>query len=99
MKDIKEFLKVGTQQSSMRLMSMRAVNTACFVSVFAIVGAVTSLILCVTCNKDLVAIGAVIGALLGGTAGIVGTLLLPAFGGKAAQSKFEQENQNKEEEK
>lgn len=86
---LESFLKVGTDDSLMRLMSIRAVNTACFVAIMAILGVVSGLILGILSNRDLTVITSIIGALLGGAAGMIGTLLVPAFGGKVAQSKFE----------
>ena len=75
---LKDYLRGDTNQSSMRLMAFLVVVTACIVAL----GAVGGFVLAIIRDKD----AGIIGALLGGCAGLVGALLVPAFGGKALQT-------------
>jgi hypothetical protein len=95
MKNIREYLSKDGKQSSMRLMAVRISNTAAFIAIVVVVGCVIGLLLCVYFNRGFSKIAEIIRNLLGGTAGIIGTLLIPAFGGKAAQTKFEISDKNK----
>lgn len=85
MKNLLKFLQHGTPESSMRLMALRIVNAAFFLVVFGIVGVVAGFIVAVVLNRDMAQVAAVVGGIMGGMAGVVGALLVPAFGGKAAQ--------------
>ena len=98
MKNIQEYLRSDTKQSSMRLMAIRAVNTACFIAVVAVLGAVSGVIVAIALDRGLSVISGIVGGLLGGSAGIVGTLLVPAFAGKSSQS-FAETKKTPEEEK
>ena len=71
--------------SSMRIAFLMVVITACMVAL----GAVAGLILSIVLHQELTAIGSI----LGGLAGIIGSLLVPAFGGKSLQ-KFAEGNQD-----
>lgn len=75
---LREYLSAGHQQSAMRLMAFLCVVTACISAIGAVSGFVVGVIL----GRDMTMLGAAIG----GIAGIIGALLVPAFGGKAAQS-------------
>jgi hypothetical protein len=92
MKNIHEYLKVGTDQSIMRFEFHRSNQTARVIGILAISGAVAGLIIGIIFGRDLTMLSAVIGALLGGATGLIAAFLIPSYSGKAAQSKFEQEN-------
>lgn len=94
MKNIHEYLKSDSKASSMRLMSIRSVNTAIVIGLTIALGAVSGLILGIVLDKDLTMIASCIGALTGLGTGLVGAFLLPSFAGKAAQAKFENNNNN-----
>lgn len=74
----KDFFRSDSTLSSMRLNAFIVTVTACIVALGAVGGAVVGVIL----DRDL----ALIGGIIGGCAGLVGALLVPAFGGKAFQS-------------
>lgn len=95
MKNIHEYLTKDGKQSSMRLMAVRISTTAAFISIVVVIGCVIGLLMCVYFNRGFSKISEIIKSLLGGTAGIIGTLLIPAFGGKAAQTAFELNDKNK----
>jgi hypothetical protein len=84
--DLKSFLKAGTDDSMMRLMSYKVVKTGCFIAIAAIIGSFLGWFLMIIFNRDMAVLGVILGSVLGGTAALEGTLLLPSFGGKAAQS-------------
>jgi F0F1-type ATP synthase assembly protein I len=97
MKNLNQYLRSDTKESSMRLMSNRVATTACFISIFSVVGTTVGIILAIILNRDLVVFSGIIGTFLGAVAGIVGVLLVPAFGGKAAQKFAEKESNIKKE--
>jgi len=74
------------KNSSMRFALIMTVLTACLVAIGAVVGFILSICL----NRELTMLGSV----LGGMAGIIGSLLVPAFTGKSIQKKFESEVEN-----
>jgi hypothetical protein len=85
MSDVKDNVrKVGLltdgsgDPSSMRVGFMIVVITACAVALGAVVGYILSIVW----NRDLT----ILSGALGGLAGVIGSLLVPAFGGKAAQT-------------
>jgi hypothetical protein len=75
---LRDYLRSDSNQSAMRLMGFMCTLAACIFSVEA--GA--AMILCVVLARD----GSVAGAILGGSAAVIGALLVPAFGGKAVQA-------------
>ena len=77
---------INTKSSSMRFCLVMTVVTACFVAI----GAVAGYILAVWLDRDM----AMVASILGGFAGIIGALLVPAFTGKAIQRKFENEKED-----
>ena len=89
MKEISKYLRSDSKESSMRLAFNKTINTSIFVAIFTTIGAVTDFVLGVLLDKNLQYISMCIGALAGLSVAIIGSLNVPAFSGKAAQSKFE----------
>lgn len=87
------FYKNNSDDSMMRKMSIRIVTTASFVSVLVTVAVVFALIWQIVNKQEINSLIGVISGLLGGSAGIIGTLLIPAFGGKVGQKFAEKKDQ------
>jgi hypothetical protein len=73
--------EIEKTNSTMRFAFVLCVITACSIGF----GAGAGFVIAVIMDRDI----ALIGAALGGLAGIIGAILVPAFGGKAIQKKFE----------
>ena len=86
MKNIDEFLKVGTPQSMMRLSLNRMVKTSIFVAILVTTCGGIGFIVGVILDREMESLAACIGALAGLGAAIIGALNIPAFGGKAIQA-------------
>jgi hypothetical protein len=78
--------EIDKNNSSMRFALIMCVVTACIIGIGAGIGFILGILL----NRDL----ALIGASLGGLAGIIGAILVPAFSGKAIQKFAEQDKSN-----
>lgn len=92
-KNMLEFLKSDSKQSSTRLMLVRLTNTAIFVAIITALGGVFGFISGIILNRDLALLGSALGGLAGLSAGLVGTLLVPSFGAKVGQS-FSENNKS-----
>ena len=82
---LKDYLRNDTNNSAMRLMAFLAVLTGCIFALMTGLAVLLAVILLKEPNT-IIAVSAIIGAILGGGAAVIGALFLPAFGGKAAQS-------------
>lgn len=91
MKNIDNYLKSNTKESSMRLAMIRLVNTSIFIGVVICLGVVAGFILGIVLNKDLALISSSIGAFAGLSGALIGAFLIPAIGGKVGQS-FNEKN-------
>lgn len=89
------FLKTNSDDSMMRLMSFRVVNTARIIAIIPILALSFVLIWRVINKEEIESLTGVISVILGGTAGIIGTLLVPAFGGKVGQKFAEKKEEEK----
>lgn len=81
----KTFLQNNSSDSMMRLMAIMVVNTARIVAIIPTVALAFALIWKVLNKEEIESLTGIISAILGGSAGIIGTLLFPAFGGKVGQ--------------
>ena len=82
---LKDYLRDDTQYSAMRLFGFLCVLAA-FLFTLAAAAAIILAVVLLREGNLVGSIAAIIGAILGGGAALVGALLVPAFGGKAAQS-------------